>query len=358
MENFIFKIKKIIKNNIQNKKIKTAINVVLIMISLGILFYFCLQNNNLTNLYYMFPNLNQMYLLLAFLCIIISWIFDSLIIKALTKELCHQNYKHILFFKITMVGQYFTTITPLGIAAQPMQILEFRKYGIRKDSSVSLLLRKFYIYQLALLIYSIISSFLYYWRIKHYHFDYLCLLMLFGILFQGTMIFLIVLFSISKKLTLHISKFTVTALYKLKIIKDKDKMLHSFTQKLDYFITNNKKFGKNKKLNFKLFIFTFLQLTFSFLITFFIFKTFNHNSFPIVSMTYTQNVTNTVTSFTPLPGAAGTAENMFIVLFKPFFYENEIIIAMMIYRFISFYFVLIPGIIFYKIKIKNFKKSS
>lgn len=356
MENFIFNIKKLIKKNIQNKKIKTAVNLVLILTSFGILFYFCLQNNNLTNLYYILPSLNQIYLQLAFLCIILSWIFDSLIIKELANEICQRNYKNILFFKITMIGQYFTTVTPLGIAAQPMQIVEFGKYGISKNHSISLLLRKFYIYQLSLLIYSVVSASLYYWRIKNCHADYLCLLILFGILFQGTIIFLIILFSINKNLGLYMSKLTVTVLHKIKIIKDKDKILDDWTQKLDYFITNNKKFSKNKKLNLKLFIFTFLQLTFSFLITFFIFKTFNHSSFPIVSMTYTQNVTATVTSFTPLPGSAGTAENMFLVLFRPFFCENEIAQAMIIYRFISFYFVLIPGIIFYKIKIKNFQK--
>lgn len=352
MENFIFNIKKLIKN----KKIKIAINVFLILISFGTLFYFCIQNNNLINLIYLLPHLNLMYLQIAFLCMILSWSFDSFIIKELTKEICKQSYRNILFLKITMVGQYFTTITPLGIAAQPMQISELCRYGINKNASVSLLLRKFYIYQLSLLIYSVTSALLYYWRIKNCHIDYLCPLILTGILFQGTIIFLVLLFSLNKNLTLHISKFSVNVLYKLKIVKNKEKTLNSLVYKLEYFITNNKNLSKNKKLNFKLFVFTFLELTFTFLITFFIFKTFNHNSFPIVSMTYTQNVTVTISSFTPLPGSAGTSENMFLVLFKPFFYENELVTAMIIYRFISFYFALIPGMIFYKVKIKNFQK--
>ncbi len=352
MENFIFNIKKLIKN----KKTKIAINLFLVLISFGTLFYFCLQNNNLINLIYLLPHLNLMYLQIAFLCMILSWYFDSLIIKELTKETCNQNYKNIFFFKITMVGQYFTTITPLGVAAQPMQILELGRYGINKGTAISLLLRKFYIYQLSLLIYSVTSTFLYYWRIKNYHVDYLCPLILVGILFQGTIIFLILLFSLNKNLTLNISKLSINLLYKLKIVKNKDKTLDSLVYKLEYFITNNKNLSKNKKLNLKLFIFTFFELTFTFLITFFIFKTFNHSSCPILSMTYTQNVTTTISSFTPLPGSAGTSENMFLVLFKPFFYENEIVTAMIIYRFISFYFALIPGIIFYKVKIKNFKK--
>lgn len=355
MENFIFNIKKLIKDSTQNKKIKTAVNIVLIAVSFGILLYFCFQNNNLLNLWYILPRLNYIYLQFAFLCMILSWVFDSFIIKELAKKICYQNYKNIFFFKITMVGQYFTIVTPLGIAAQPMQILEFKKYGINQKNSVSLLLRKFYIYQLCLFIYSAVSAFLYYWRIKNYCVDYLCPLILTGILFQGMIVFLVIIFSISKAFTLNVSKFIVAILYKLKIVKDKNKTVDRLIKKLEYFSVNNKNLSKNKKLNIKLFILTFLQLTFSFLITFFIFKTFNHSSFPIASMTYTQNVSTTISSFTPLPGAAGTAENMFLTLFKPFFYENEIIQAMIIYRFISFYFALIPGIIFYKIKIKNFK---
>ncbi len=358
MENFIFNIKKLIKNNMQNKKIKTAINIVLILISLGTLLYFCFQNNNLINLFYILPYLNYIYLQFAFLCVILSWYFDSLIIKKLTHELCQKTYTNILFFKITMIGQYFTVITPLGVAAQPMQILEFNKYGLNKNNSASLLLRKFYMYQLCLLIYSLISSFLYYWRIKNYHLDRLFLPILIGILFQGALVFLVILLSIGKNLILKISNFWVDALCKLKIIKNKEKTMNNLVQKLDYFITNNKNLSKNKMLNFKLFTLTFLQITFSLLITFFIFKTFNHRSFPIVSMTYTQNVTTTICSFTPLPGSAGTAENTFITLFKPFFYENEIMQAMIIYRFISFYFALIIGIIFYKIKIKDSKNNT
>lgn len=355
MENFIFELKNSFKKIIKSKKLKTIINLVLILISFGILFYFCLQNNNLLNLSHTILHMNLLYLQVAFLCIILSWIFDSIILKNLTYETCQKKYKQILFFKITMIGQYFTVITPLGVAAQPMQISEFKKYGINQNVSASLLLRKFFVYQTCLLIYSITSFILYFYKIKTENTVCLCLSVITGLLFQGAMIFLIALFSINKNLVLCISKFTVKVLHKLKVVKNESQTTDKFITTLNKFISNNKNLRKNKKLNFKLYIFTFLQITLSFLITFFIFKAFNHTDYPILPITCTQNITNTISSFTPLPGAAGTTENIFLILFKPFFYENEITQAMIIFRFINFYFALIIGFIFYKIKIKNFQ---
>lgn len=356
MGNFVFNIKKSIRNNINNKKIKTTINLILMLVSFGILFYFCFQNNNLTNLINTLPRLNKIYLQIAFLCIVLSWIIDSKILKLLVLEIENKNYKNILFFKITMVGQYFTVITPLALAAQPMQILEFSKHGMDKSNATALLIRKFYIYQLCLLIYSLLSFILCFKQIESQKLGFLYPLIVTGILFQGSVALVIILFSIKKNLILCTSKFAIKILYNMKIIKDKDKAKTNFKQKINCFLESNKSLSKNKKLNFKIYIYTFLELAFTFLITFFIFKAFNHSDFPILPMAYTQNVTTTVSSFTPLPGSAGTTENVFLILFKPFFYETEIIQAMILFRFISFYFALLPGIIFYKIKIKNFQK--
>ncbi len=356
MGNFVFNIKKFIKKNIKNKKFKTIINLVLMLVSFGILFYFCFQNNNLLNLINTLPRLNKIYLQIAFLCIILSWIIDSQIIKSLALEIENKNYKNILFFKITMIGQYFTVVTPLALAAQPMQILEFSKYGIDKSNATALFIRKFYIYQLCLVIYSLLSFILCFKQIENQKLDFLYPLIITGILFQGSVSLMIILFSIKKNFILYTSKFAIKTLYSLKIIKDKNKAKENFKQKLDCFLESNKSLSKNKKLNFKIYTFTFLELAFTFLITFFIFKAFNHSDSPIVTMAYTQNLTTTISSFTPLPGSAGTTENIFLILFKPFFYETEIIQAMILFRFISFYFALLPGIIFYKIKIKNYQK--
>lgn len=356
MENFIFNFKKIIKKNINNKKIKAMVNFTLILISFGILFYFCFQNNHLLNLSLIFPNLNQLYLQMAFLCMILSWYFDSMVLKNLVYETYQKKYKKILFFKITMIGQYFTSLTPLGIAAQPMQILELKKYGIDKNTAASLLLRKFFIYQSCLLISSIVSSIIYFCKIKTGEIGYLCPLVITGIIFQGFIILVTTLFSINKNLTMRITKISIKILHKAKIIKSENEALDKFTKTLDKFINNNKKLCKNKKLNIKLYVFTSLQVTLSFLITFFIFKAFHHSSFPIIDITCTQSVTTTISSFTPLPGSAGTAESTFLTLFKQFFYEYEITEAMILFRFINFYFALIIGFIFYKIKIKNFQK--
>ena len=104
---------------------------------------------------------------------------------------------------------------------------------------------------------------------------------------------------------------------------------------------------ENKILIIKLFFYSFVQISLVFSVPLFIFKAFHHSDFPAAEIIQTQCVANTVSSFTPLPGNAGASEKIFMDLFQDFFFENEIVIAMIIHRMITFYFSIIIGAIVY-----------
>ena len=53
-------------------------------------------------------------------------------------------------FRVTMVGQYFSAVTPFGVAGQPMQLVALSRQGVSSGVAVSVVVRKFLIYQTTL----------------------------------------------------------------------------------------------------------------------------------------------------------------------------------------------------------------
>ena len=105
------------------------------------------------------------------------------------------------------------------------------------------------------------------------------------------------------------------------------------------------------------FFYSFVQISLIFSVPFFIFKAFQHNNFPALEIIQTQCVANTICSFTPLPGNAGTSEKIFLDLFGNFFLENEIAIAMILHRILTFYFNIIVGATVYFLGKKHHKTN-
>lgn len=334
--------------------LKKSSNFILITISIAILTYFCINNDNLINLLDVIPRLNIAWIALAFASLMICWIIEALIVKRITNEIYHKQYPKLFFFKVAFIGQYFNSITPMGIAGQPMQILELSKCSISKTTATIITTRKFFIYQSCLALYSVFCSVIYYNRLKIICPEMTWMLWT-GTMFQCSMILIVFIFYLNKNIILKISEFFIGALYKIKIIKDKNLPLQSLKKNLNLFIESNKSLSKNKKVNFEIYILTFFQITFLLIIPFFVFKAFHHNSFPVIQIICAQSIINTISSFTPLPGAAGTAEKSFMTVFSIFFTIKEIGKAMLLSRFISCYFTILIGTIFSKKIIKSQK---
>ncbi len=353
MENLNFnnKISKLYKS----KKTKIIVSIILFLTSLGILIYFCVADNNILKLLEILPRLNFFWLFAAFLSMILSWYFDSKVISETASLVYFRKHSGLFFFRITMIGQYFTFLTPMGVAGQPMQVVELCKNKIPQSTAIIIMTRKFFIYQSTLAVYSLIVS-AFYFNYLQYHCPELTLFLFIGIIFQCFIVLLIVIFSINKNLILNVFKYVLVLLSKINILKNYNKILAAAESKLDFFARSNKFINKDKKANLKLYFYTFLQLTFLLSVPFFVYKSFNHAEMQIFEIICTQSVVNTVSSFTPLPGSAGTAEKGFIILFGSFFLSSEITVAMILCRFINFYFGIVLGMIFYKLPFKKSKK--
>lgn len=328
----------------KNKKWNYVINIIMLIISVGILIYFCISNNNLLILIETIPKLNYFWLLIAIISMFMSWIFDSLVLRGILSDIQHKKYSKFSAFKLTMTGQFFSSITPLGAGGQPMQILYLTKKGVSAGSAISILVRKFLIYQSSMAVYSLIVILAKFGMFSSRVPGFIPLSLI-GFISQCLIVSLLILFYINKEFTTKIIFLFSNLLSKIRIIKNSEHFKKNIEKQLNLFVENNNSMRKNKLLTIQLYLFTFLQFTSLFAVPFFIFKAFHYDGFPIVDMISTQAFVTMISSYTPLPGAAGTSEGSFIMLFQNFFSQDMLSLSMILCRLITYYSNIIMGLI-------------
>lgn len=331
----------------KNKKVNYTkiFNIFLFIISVGMLVYFCLDENNLLTLINSMPGLNKFWLIFSFVAIFGAWITDAIIIYTITSIVYPHKYKFKSAVKTTMIGQYFNSITPFAVAGQPMQFVTMTRQGISSGVAISVLIQKSLMYQTTLVAYSLtVITFKYgYFR---EHFSSFMSLAIIGFISQSFIVVLLFLFSLNREFTSKIINFFFNVLSKLHIIKNPDDTSKKLEIQLDFYLKNNKSMSKNHKLTLKLYMLTFLQITLLFSIPFYIYKAFRNPGAPIVDVISAQAFITMIASYTPLPGGSGTSEGSFLVIFDLFFKTADIKQAMLLWRFITYYLCIIFGALF------------
>lgn len=117
--------------------------------------YFCVKDNNLAILIQSFSSLNFFWLIPAVLLIAGVWALEALLYHLIVNSVYPGQYSWKEAFRVTMVGQYFSAVTPFGVAGQPMQLVALSRQGVSSGVAVSVVVRKFLIYQTTLSLYSL-----------------------------------------------------------------------------------------------------------------------------------------------------------------------------------------------------------
>lgn len=329
-----------LKNEFQKHKeiIKKFLNIALLAMSFGILIYFCAENDNWNKLIGNVPKLDLTWIALAVFSIMLSWYFDSLVIFEIIKFFENIYVKKSKIYKITIIGQYFTSITPMGVGSPPAQASELIKANVQKNSASNIIGAKFIIYQISLAVYSLLCAAMYcvFYRLKS---RLILIYLAVGLAFQMFTVLFVIIFLVNKTFFLKIEN----ASKRVPIVLKYKKFFKKIKCSVSFFARAFKSILQDKLLLAKLFSYSFIQISLVFAVPFFIFKAFHHESFPAAEIIETQCVANTVCSFTPLPGNSGASEKVFLDMFGNFFFENEIVIAMIIHRIITFYFSIIIG---------------
>ena len=246
-------------------------------------------------------------------------------------------------FTINMAGSFFSAITPMYIGSYPSRVYYLYKEGIEVDKILSGLTVKGLSYQIVLTFFGIIAYFMTP-VVKHSGWD---LAFFLGILLNMTLATFLILISSSKKFNEIVIKFVQKLAKRFNFFKKREAELMT---SINNYYNETRRMYHDFNYSFKVFFSTFIKVIIYYIMPLVIFHGLGLNTISyFIEIIAIASIIQIMISVIPTPGGMGASEYVFILLYG-ILYSNiaddgDIEAAMLIYRFVSHYSLIIIGVI-------------
>lgn len=322
------------------KKSKFLRNMLLFLAIIVLTFYIIFKDQSITEIFGILQNVKIEYIIIAILSIICYFVCDTLNIGRTLKKLGEKS-TFIKNFKYSLIGFFFSSVTPAASGGQPMQIYYMNKENISVANSTLTLLINLACMQVVTISLAIISLF---FNLECFN-PVITTLFIVGILLNITALALLVISIVSKRMTNGLIKIFLKILkfFKVKNLEEKEKGIYEELGKYQY---STEYIKSNKKLILKTLLTTYIQYFFYYSISYWVYRSFGFNQLNILKIMSMQAILFGTVSGIPSPGAVGVSEGGFIEIFRVAYEKEMINGAMLLSRGINFYlFVIISSIV-------------
>lgn len=272
--------------------------------------------------------------------------------------LVKRHYKNLSFKDLYFISGsefFFNAVTPFASGGQPFQAYALKQKDVNLSDSTSDLLLNFLAYQVALNIVSGVCAILFFNRL-HSEIDNFIILFIVGFSINFLIMILLLLLGTSKTFGKALIKL-ISVICKIKPIK---KFVGDKTDSITQYVNDMQTAFKNmKKDMLTWFLCLFIKVLANviyYCIPFLGFYVIN-NGIDSKEFFYCFALTSfslTTTIWVPLPGASGGVELAFLVLFKKLITDTGATdpdsvaqSGMLLWRFLTYYFVLLYGLVDY-----------
>ena len=329
------------------KKNKNLILNALIVLLIGSIAIFLVLKSDYHTIFNILKSIRYEYILI---CILIVFLWQFLIGLSLTifSKTIKKDYKFSQGFLNALVAALFNGITPSSTGGQIAQTFVFRKQGIDTLDALSILWMEFLMYQLTMCFFSL---FLILIRLKFFLSEYsnLFLFVIFGFILNFSIALGTYLLGRSNKVQEFILNKGIHIAYKFHFIKNLDETKIKLEEKINKFRDDCNKLHDNKKEFFICVILCILRLSCYYLVPYIIFIGLgNKFSFELlIDSIAMASFVAIVSNLVPIPGASGGSELIFILMFGHLFNDSSAKAAMILWRFFTYYFVMLVGCLAY-----------
>jgi len=266
------------------------------------------------------------------------------------------NYKFKHGLMNSLIEGFGSGITPSSTGGQFMQTYAFNKHGLKSSQGAGIVWLDFFLYSLSVVIIAVIFFLGQFTEFAH---SSITLVFALGLLVNVLMLVLLGLMVYSPNLYRKFMHFIIHTLEKLRLVKQKEKMLSSWNETLDHFYEAQSAIKDNKGMLWQLFGLNILRIMIYFTTPIVIGLVLNlkisiTSFYELIALASFINIANT---FVPLPGAAGATESLFVLTFSTVIGKASAASIMILWRFFSFYLILIiGGILFFKVRHQKAKE--
>lgn len=318
---------------------KKYINYGLLIMLLVSTFFAIFSKLDFKSLLSVLKSINLWYLMSGIICMIAFWGIEAGILDILLKRV-HPKAKFWTAFKITLVGQYYSFLTPFASGGQPAQLYELRKDNIPLTSGTAVLVSKFVLFQVTVTIYSLVLT-IFKLQMIVGNLKVASTFVFVGLFINtiGLVVTILIIFNSDKMK--RVFKKIILWLHHIRTVKKPEKHIHKLIEFIDEYDRCLQKYKDDWLLTLGLFSATVIQLTLFFSITFFVYKSLGLSGVSIYHVITLQAMLYMAIAFIPSPGTVGAAEVGFNMLLGTVFSSKLIMVALLLWRCISYHFGLI-----------------
>lgn len=245
-----------------------------------------------------------------------------------------------------LVGSFFSGITPSATGGQFAQAYIFKKQGIKVSDGASVLWADFIVYQTTMMVYVTILFFARYTHYMEIMGGPLLFLILVGYVINVFVICVLWTMALLPKMYVKLSNLFVKILAKLKIVKNKEKTLISWSTKVTAFTDEIKKLKNERKLIVQSVLWNIIRMTIQFMLPWFIANAVGCEIGldKFIDCLALSSFVLMANAFIPIPGASGGTEFVFTQLFYNLLSNGAYASSIMIlWRFSTFHLVMLVG---------------
>lgn len=328
------------------KKLKSLLksytfNICLILALTSLSMFFTLKDSY-KEVIEQLQDVKVMWFIAGIICALSHRVLYGLIVTIQAKKF---NPKYTLGNGISnsFIDAFASGVTPAGSGGNISQIMTLRGDGLSLSDSVSLLWMDSIIYQFCLVIYFLIMILMRFSKFASE--SYLFTFVLIGFSVNGVVLLAIWIISRIPRVHKWISTHGVELGFKFRLIKDKEKAKINMERQIDRFQQGVSDLKGNTKMIIQLIILDFLRLIiFNVIPVFSAFALGIPVSFDmVIDIMALSSFVSMVSLLFPVPGASGGAEPAYIFMFSFIFTEIQARSSMLLWRFTTYFFVLIIG---------------
>ncbi len=334
---------------------KNLFVIITLALSIVVLLYCLFTTDGITTLGHLITRLQPEWVFMAVASVVGCWLMEGFVLHMLCLHL-YPEWSIGHSFTVGMIGLLYSALTPFSTGGQPMQIYSMHKMGMDTGKAGSIIAVKTLTYQVVMVLYSLVAvaAKLQFFQTSVSNFSFVTII---GLLTNSIFIALVFLFMLSENTTDRMVTGVIQFLHKIKLCRHPEERYAKIHSQLEMFHDASKLMGASTKLYLTAMGITVFQITLNSLVPYFIYRSFGLHTAPVTTMVAAQVFVAMVSAFVPLPGASGGAEGSFFLFFGMFF-QNAILPAILLWRFLTYYSnILVGGIVAY-IGGKRYYKSA
>ncbi len=338
--------------------VKYVIYILIVLIATGVSLATSLWGDNFHQVVDAFQGTDWRWFLLMLGLVAFSYVLEALVILVFCR-LYTRQYKFHQGLATSLIGQFYSNVTPGASGGQAMQVYTLKSQGIQVSNAASIMVMSFILYQTSLIVFDIVA-FIVEWNTVasinvnidqlNWHLPMWPLIII-GFLLNLSVIFLLITMSYSHRFHNFILHYVIGFLAKIHILKKPDAVRESLRVQVENFKIELKRLASNiPVLIIQLFFYIgilFVRFSVPYFSAYAVHATgpiFNEG-FSFVNMLHVCFRTSfhqMVTGLIPLPGSAGVSELFYSYLFADWFQGLGVLnSSQILWRTATFHIVLI-----------------